>query len=112
MSHQKLKQIKIDKRNMKVLFMEKCNNDTAPFRQGESTIPTFVHYCWGNVYQHNNSKINAIISEMEEQLKQLVISIDDLWFTFSNSLQYDRMNEIRQDLRDIFFRTCDKINNL
>jgi len=112
MSHQKLNNIRIDKHNHRVVFMEKCNNDSAPFRQGDSSIPYFVHSCWGNVYQHSNKEINGIIKQMESDFKPLVASVDDLWWTFDKCIQNDTIGEIREDLRSIFFKTCDKINNL
>ncbi len=112
MSHQKLKEIRIDKHNSRVVFMEKCNNDTSPYRHGDSKIPFFIHSCWGNIYQHSNKTINSIINEMVNEFKPLVNCVDDLWWTFDKCIQNDTMQEIRQDLRDIFFKTCDKINNL
>lgn len=111
MSYQKLKQIRVDKHNMRVVFMEKCNNDTLPYRHGDSSIPFFVHSCWGNIYQHNNNKINEAIKQMEEEFKPLVISVDDLWWTFDKCIQNDTMQEIREDLRNVFYKTCDKISN-
>lgn len=112
MSYQKLKEIRVDKYNSRVVFMEKSNNDTSPFRQGDAQIPFFIHSCWGNVYQHSNKKINTIIKEMESEFNLLIANVDDLWWTFDKCIQYDTMHEIREDLRNVFYRTCDKINNL
>lgn len=112
MSYQKLKEIRIDKYNNRVVFMEKSNNDTSPFRHGDAKIPFFIHSCWGNIYQHSNKIINSIINEMENELSILVPSVDDLWWTFDKCMQNDTMEEIRGDLRSIFYKYCDKINNL
>ena len=112
MSYQKLKDIKIDRYNMRVVFMEKSNNDTSPYRHGDCSVPFFVHSCWGGVYQHSNKRINSIIKDMEHKFNALVVSSDDLWWTFEKSIANDTMQEIREDLRDIFYNTCDKINGL
>jgi len=112
MSHQKLNSIKIDKYNNRVVFMEKSNNDTSPFRHGDATIPLFIHLCWGNVYQHSNKLINSIINEMQKEFSKLVSNVDDLWWTFDKCIQNDTMQEIREDLRVIFYKYCDKISNI
>ena len=112
MSYQKLKEIRVDKHNMRVVFMEKCNNDTEPFKHGDATIPFFVHSCWGNIYQHSDKKINSIITQMKSNFKSLEVDESDVWWTFETAIQNDDIHSIREDLRKVFFETCDKINNL
>jgi hypothetical protein len=113
MSYQRIKSIRIKrflrKQNL-VVFLEKSNNDTSPFKKKETTLPEFVINCFGGIYNHKNETIHSIISQMKHNYELLGFS-DDLFFELERMFHNDCFNELRSDLREIFFRTCDKINN-
>lgn len=115
MSHQILKNIALKRFITKpslVRFLEKSNNDTSPFKRGTCTIPRFVLNCWGGIYQHNYSSIHSIIEEMKRELAIKGYDDPDLWLDFSRYIEDKSTHLIKAEITTIFFRACDRINNL
>jgi hypothetical protein len=112
MSHEKLKNIKIDKSNMKVIFMSKSNNTTGDYKSNECSISEFVLNCWGKIYQHSNNKVNSLINEMQKHFESLGYNSEKLWSCVYPLFGTDEENAIKKEVRSIFFKYCDKVNNL
>ena len=107
MSYEKVKNIRVDRKNMLIHFENKSNNDTSAYRENSCDIPTFLHNALGNIFQFSHKKINAIVSDCSKSLSELC-NMDDLWMDADSNGYDDKTAEIRS----IFYSSCDKISNI
>jgi hypothetical protein len=108
MSHEKLKNIRVDRKNMVVRFMGKSNNCTEDYRENSCSIPDFLHLSWGNCFQYSNKALNEITKSLIEAIKKMGFNESELWFNYEDG-HFDEWNP---ELRITFSRHCDMINNL
>ncbi len=104
MSYEKLKSISTDGQH--VLFMNKSNNTTEPYRHNSCSVIDFLHNSIGSVFQYSNKKINALVSECKKELNRSE-SEDSFWWMVENyGLE---SSKITSDERAIFYKYCEKI---
>jgi hypothetical protein len=108
MIHQKLKSIRVHKATNRVYYMEKANNDTRDYKNGQCLIPDFLHYASGSIYQFSNKKLKSIIQDYQKELTLSGYDANDVWW----SVEQEGIDALNEQIRSIFWRYCDKINNI
>lgn len=110
MSYEKLKNIRIA--DLKVYFDQKSSNTTGDYYSNSCDIPSFLHLSWGNCFQFSHKRLNEIVKNYISKLNKIIpeSTINDMWFDLS--MDINKIDGCTPEIRSLFFKTCDKINNL
>jgi len=92
--------------NDKVTFLFEANGE---FLEGNRDIPMFLHKVMGNVYKINNTDLRKIATNCKKDISK-VCNFKDFWHEI-NYNGMEKMDEMTKEIRSIFYRACDEINN-